>query len=55
MNWLMPRYRDLLEPSRAGAATPEHESPADPYRGVALGVECAWPQAADREVARALS
>jgi hypothetical protein len=55
MNWLLPRHREEQEPTdrRAGHQAPLQ--PADPYRGVALGVECAWPLAIPREVTRTLS
>ena len=37
---LMPAEREENEPSSAGDAP---QQAADPYGGVALGVECAWP------------
>jgi hypothetical protein len=56
MNWLLPRHREEQEPTaadrRAGDKVPVQ--PADPYRGVALGVECAWPLAIPREVTHTL-
>jgi hypothetical protein len=51
MNWLLPRHRDQQERILAGApARPEAPQRPDPYRDVALGVECAWPVAIEREV-----
>lgn len=54
MNWLLSRFRHLQEQS-AGRIRPRddaREAPPDPYRGMALGVECAWLPAVEPEVAR---
>jgi len=51
MNWRLPRHRDRQERILAEAPTrPEAPPRSDPYRDVALGVECAWPVAIEREV-----
>ena len=56
MNRLFPRLRD---PQERFSAVPRSRDegqplPPDPYHGAALGVECAWPLAAEREVTRPL-
>jgi hypothetical protein len=57
MNWLFPRLRDPQGPAAAEARSRRDDLPPlpDPYHGAALGVECAWPLVAEREVVRALS
>ena len=56
MNWLFPRHRDPQESAAAEARSRRDGLPPlpDPYHGAALGVECAWPLAAEREVTRPL-
>jgi len=57
MNWLFPRLRDPQEAATAEARSRRDglPPPPDPYHGAALGVECAWPLPAEREVTRSLS
>jgi hypothetical protein len=57
MNWLLPRLRDPQESATAEARSRRDGPPPlpDPYYGAALGVECAWPLVAEREVVRARS
>ncbi len=55
MNWLFAHLRDPQERSSAVLRSrDEGLPPPDPYHGAALGVECAWPLAAEREVTRPL-
>ena len=55
MNWLFARPRDPQERSSAQPRLrDEGLPPPDPYHDAALGVECAWPLAAEREVTRPL-
>lgn len=57
MNWLLARLRDPQEPAAAEGRLRRDGLPPlpDPYHGAALGVECAWPLLAEREVLRARS
>jgi hypothetical protein len=57
MNWLLPRHPEPLKPAPAQASR-RLEAPVfapDLYGGAPLGVECAWPQDAEREVKRSFS
>jgi len=47
MNWLFPRHREAQTPQPGDARSRNDlTQPQDPYRGAALGVECAWPSRA---------
>ena len=56
MTWLFPRHRDEQDFRAADARSRDEllRQPSDPYRGAALGVECAWPLTIEREVTRTL-
>jgi hypothetical protein len=56
MTWLFPRLRDPQESATAEARSRRDGLPPlpDPYHGAALGVECAWPLVAEREVTHSL-